>query len=314
MANVEMNASGFRQNYTRVNGTTYENISEFDVCRAAITVGASGYLDLISYGWRYLATRICEGFLRSFLVRSNRGNLEISNVYKYMDQTEKATATYWLGMAFTKLAAERRLRIPWLCHVNRLIDQGVLTLVAGTNERGDLVGKDHNKEWHVLEAKGRSYNVSSTLIHQAKFQATRITAINGRPPRSASACIVRLFNTPITVDLIDPERDNIDFDVLLHIMETDFYNAYYGPLIRYLRLHTTKSARVFDLDFEITQIETLGTGIWIGLPKKILNNPTNAEAIAKVLYDRKVHKEEDPEISIGYDAIILAKNLKMEVN
>ena len=311
MANVEMNASGFRQNYTHVNGTTYEDISKFDVCRAAITLGASGHLDLISYGWRYLAMRVCEGFHRSFLVRSNRGNLEISNVFIHMDQTEKATATYWLGMAFTKLAAERRLRIPWLCHVDRLIDQGVLTLATGTNERGDLVGKDHNKEWHVLESKGRSYNVSSTLIHQAKFQATRITAINGRPPCSASACIVRLFNTPITVDLIDPERDYDIFEVLLHIMETDFYDAYYNPFIRYLRLHTTKKTRVFNLDFEIAEIKSLGAGIWVGLPKEILNNPANAEMVAEVLYNRKV-QEEDSEISLGYDGIILTKGHKME--
>lgn len=311
MAIVKMNARGFKQNYTHFNGTTYENISKVGVCRAAITLGASDRLDFI-HGWRSLPWRVLEGVLGIRLLSSNRGNLEISDVFKDMDQTEKATATHWLGMAFTKLAAERRLGIPWLNRVDSLIKKGVLTLAAGTNERGDLVGKDHNQDWHVLEAKGRSYNVSSTLIEQAKRQAARIKYINGRQPCSASACIVRLFNTPITVGLIDPERD-YNNEVLLHIMETDFYNAYYDPFIRYLRLHTTKNARVFDLDFEIAQMGKLGTDIWIGLSKEILNNPANAERVAKVLYDRKVHSEEDPEISIGYDGIILAKNLKMEV-
>ncbi len=60
------------------------------------------------------------------------------------------------------------------------------------------------------EAKGRSHNISSTVIRYAKSQASRVIAINGKEPGTAPASITRLFIKPISVELIDPKSADYD--------------------------------------------------------------------------------------------------------
>jgi hypothetical protein len=231
MAAIKINATGYHAQYSRFNGTTYPNISQLDLCRAAISVGASGKLDLISYGWRYLGSQLFQALSNGFLIKSMAGNLVTTPAFESKIQTEQATATYWLSMALTKLATQQIFNVPWLCHVDRLVDQGVLELTQGTNERGDLAGKDNRNLWHVVEVKGRSNKPSTTIIKKAKRQASRVTKINGQRPATASASIVKLYTTPITIDLIDPEPTT-ESQISWDINDSRFFPAYYEPFIR----------------------------------------------------------------------------------
>jgi hypothetical protein len=170
----------------------------------------------------------------SFL--EQRGNdLCLSRDYIDLDMSEKGAATYWYGMALAKLVAESELSIPWLAHVDRMRASGVLTTSSGSNERGDLVGRGPNNDWHVLEAKGRSHQYSKSLVTSAKGQAGRITAIGGQPPATTSACIASLFAQPISVLLDDP-ADVPDESGETWVIEDDrFFGEYYQGVIRYLR-------------------------------------------------------------------------------
>jgi len=163
---------------------------------------------MISYGWRSLTVTFCEAIRTTFFLEDRHGNLATSPAFAGLVQSEKSTATYWLAMALTKLTAEKRLRVPWLCHLERLLATGAAELTAGTAERGDLAGKDSRNRWHVLEAKGRSYNVASTVIDEAKSQASRVTSVNGVKPSTTSSCIARFFTVPISIDLEDPDSQD----------------------------------------------------------------------------------------------------------
>lgn len=318
MAFIDVNATGFRNGYTWVNGITHEKLSNIDLCRAAITVGASDYLDLVAYGWRYLGAQLFQSLSTGLFITTQRDKIVISNAFKYKVQTEQATATYWLSMALTKLAYERRLNIPWLCHVDRLIDQGVLSLVQGTRERGDLAGKDRLNMWHVVEVKGRSGNISYTTIEKAKRQASRVADIDGQIPATASASIIKLFATPITIDLIDPEQ-NPDVKTSWDIDNSRYFSAYYQPFINRLLGNPSQFIRIRGINYSITNIENLGPNIWIGLPQSIFTDPQYAPTVANTFYrnehnvERSIRNNQGQNWSIGYDGILLSEGFPEEL-
>jgi len=317
IANIKVDLQGFQNSFARFNGGTYENVSRFDIFCSVLSIGAAGPIDLIYYGWRGLPMRLCDSFKIPGFVESKRGSLCTSKAFDDLIQSEKTTSTYWLGMAFTKLVAGRRLRVPWLCHVERLIDQGVLVPVSGTYKRGDLVGKDINESWHVFESKGRSHNINKDTINYAKSQASRNILINGVPPSTASASITRLFTKPISVELIDPTINDEEINYW-EVNEKEFFSAYYEPLIRHLSERKRISTRIFRIEFDVTETEEFGKGIWVGLAKIILEKPDNAPSIASHLYEIfDGHASRDTDIiqnekySIGYDGVILGKGLPL---
>lgn len=315
MANIKADLHGFQNSYDHFNGTTFENVSRFDIFCSVISVGAAGPLDFINYGWRNFPKNLFFGLMIPGYVESKKGLLCKSASFDALIQSEKTIFTYWLGMAFTKLVAGRRLRIPWLCHVERLIEQGILQPISGTWERGDLVGLDVNKSWHVLESKGRSYNINKDTIDYAKGQASRSILINGMPPSTASASITRLFTEPISVEFIDPSIDDEEMDYW-KVNEKEFFPAYYKPLIRHISERKRISTRIFGIEFYVTEAEEFGRGIWVGLAKRILENPENATSTASHLYEilgvqtsADTDNTQTEKFSIGYDGIILGADL-----
>lgn len=180
------------------------DISPRAVLRAVVTVGAQRFLDVFSIGWRGLLHRFGMGLSAlSFLEQSPVG-LRLSNRYRFLDASEKGAATYWYGMALSKIVADAELKVPWLAHVDQMRASGALTVASGTNERGDFVGRDTSGNWHVVEAKGRSNSYPASLVTKAKRQSARVTSINGQSPATTSACITSLFTQPISVLLDDP--------------------------------------------------------------------------------------------------------------
>ena len=62
--------------------------------------------------------------------------------------------SYFLGMTFCKLFAEKRLCTPWLLHLDVFRDR--LQVVLRQGSRPDLIGKHTKRDlWHGFECKGR---------------------------------------------------------------------------------------------------------------------------------------------------------------
>jgi hypothetical protein len=138
-------------------------------------------------------------------------------------------------MALAKIIAQTELGIPWLANVDQMRASGALTITSGSSERGDLVGRDASARWHVVEAKGRSSPYPSSLVTKAKSQSARVTAINGHPPATTSACIASLFEQPISVLLDDPPPQGDPNGEQWRIEEDLFFKEYYRGIIGLLR-------------------------------------------------------------------------------
>jgi hypothetical protein len=138
-------------------------------------------------------------------------------------------------MALAKIIADAELGIRWLAHVDQMRESGALTIASSSNERGDLVGRGKNGDWHVIEAKGRSNPYPASLITKAKGQSAGVTLINGHPPATTSACIASLYTQPISVLLDDPPASGEGKGEHWRIGEYDFFKQYYRGIIEYLR-------------------------------------------------------------------------------
>ncbi|MDP8240992.1 MAG: hypothetical protein P9X24_18025 [Candidatus Hatepunaea meridiana] len=128
MAEFEVNARGFVGTYAGTNGKSLEIASKHDVLRALITVGYRDLINLSSDGWRVLTNRLFTAIANSIFISRRNRLLSVRRSYYNRDSSEIAGSTYWLGMAFTKLIAERKLQIPWLIHLDRLVMDGVVQL------------------------------------------------------------------------------------------------------------------------------------------------------------------------------------------
>ena len=95
--------------------------------------------------------------------------------------------SFHVGMIFARLYAEKVFSIPFLTHVQELIDAGAAEIVNGLAP--DLAGQDMNAKWHVLEAKGTTE--SSYLyngLKKAKKQLASLRIVNTSNHVTQSAC------------------------------------------------------------------------------------------------------------------------------
>ena len=301
---IEIDATGYSGNYKHLNGTSSEKVSRLDLLRAAMTVGAYGPYGVYR-SWRSLFMALTKGFYSTLWLDTINGEWTLYHSFSDQDGSEKSHTSYWLGMAFAKLVAERKLGIPWLMYVDRLHKIGILQLKAGTKERGDMVGLDQQADWHVIEAKGRSNSVESGLVAKAKRQASMVTSINGQPPVTTSACIARLFKTPISILLDDPQPGE-EFEKAEWVIPTgDFFKAYYAPFINLLKTETSSEIEIGDLKYIVTAREIMGQHIRVGLLNEIYDSPTRAAEITTKLSD-KLPLLDTEDSSFGLDGIFLS--------
>ncbi|TET44555.1 hypothetical protein E3J62_09945 [candidate division TA06 bacterium] len=305
VSNVEIYASNFSGAYAHVNGQSTERVSMLDIVRAIITVGAQGPLDLVRHGWRTLLPRLGRALISMACLQSNRGNWGLAESFHCLEQSEKATTSYWLGVSFTKLTAERKLGVSWLAYVDHLHSCGVVITSPGTRKRGDFLGRDQRGAWHVLESKGRSHNVETRLRRDAKFQATRVDSVNGVCPETRSACIVRLFDVPLKIELIDPPSNDDFSTVSWKIDEPGYFQDYYRPFIDHLSGSHTQTEVFAELAFEVADAELYGQSVRVGLPKEIYEHPSRAPEVTAMLI-RNLEQESDAKVSIGADGILFA--------
>jgi len=304
MANVKHVASDYSGVYSILNGSRLVKITPLDFIRSIITVGAQDFGDLYKHGVRSMGHHIASAINALVLIENKSGDLAVSSLYRGMDSTEIGVASYRFGMALTKFAAERELKVPWLAHVDKLYKSGVLKLTAGTVERGDLAGMDASGNWHVFESKGRSSPPGNAVITKAKRQASRIASINGSAPATRSACIVHLYDVPIRIDLVDPDESDVktEWDITID----EYFRAYYRRILQIIETQGLITETILGNEFDIASFGGFGASIQLGILSAIRANPEAArEKLNASLSRFSIEQLSTDEISIGSDGIIL---------
>lgn len=290
MAKVTVECRNFTGTHAALNGVSPSYISRCAILRATITVGAQRFSDVFSCGYGRLLHRLGVGLSALSLLEERSEGLCSAPAYDALDLSEKGAVTYWYGMVFAKLVAESKLGVRWLAHVDRMLESGALTIASASKERPDLAGRGMNKQWHVLEAKGRTGPYAPSLVSGAKGQAARVIAINGLPPATTSACIASLFTRPIYVLLDDPKSDTSHSGEKWTIEDDGFFRQYYRKFIEYFREFSAareeaKHAAVFRIapllpfcrDFvRLPSVPQFLEGLEIGLLKSICDAPERA--------------------------------------
>ncbi len=301
MANVRVTCQNFAGPFAATNGVRTRDISQRAVLRAVVTVGAQRFRDVLSPGWRHLLHRFGMGLSAVSFLRQTPAGLCLSDTYGSLDGSEKGAATYWYGMALAKIVAETELGIPWLAHVDQMRVSGALTITSGSNERGDLVGRDGQARWHVVEAKGRSSPFPGSLVANAKSQSARVTKIDGHSPATTSACIASLFTQPISVLLDDPPPQDDANGEQWEIEDDLFFKEYYRGITQLLRAFGQYRERTvggaalvvaplypfFWNYFPVPRPPPFdGRGLELGLLKTIFETPERAsDAVKKLARD-----------------------------
>jgi hypothetical protein len=314
MSNCTVLGSGFSGIYASLNGNTRITITRMQLVWGLLTLGKNHWHQLLTEPEQSLNDVLHNWTeLNTYLV--NYPHLTITERFAELDPSDKASRSYRIGMGIAKVVADRLLRVPYLLHVDKLISAGVIATTPGSNERGDLVGMDKQRNWHVVEAKGRTYPVPQTVMNQAKLQAQRIVSIGGRPPLTKNYCITHIDKISCDIYLHDPS-DPADESITISLEKQDFIRFYYDQVfmpfydsIPLFSLHILPTNMIFDC-FTVTGDVTLELAdqLYVGLERRVLDklHSGSPDLIIEFSGLSDLENDEAPEgIAFGSDGIIV---------
>jgi len=226
---ISVTCRNFSGQYSPVNR---EGIFEFvtlnDLALAMVTVGRSGWTDVFNGGIKRAYEIVALISSVFAYIDDTKSVITMSDLYKNLESSEKRIASYRIGMALSKLVAERVLGIQWLRHVEPLIKQDIVKQYNFTDAHPDLIGQDVSGNWHVIEAKGRtSKQMDSTALREARYQTAQIEFINKVSPVTRCASVATLGVTPFEVQFEDtPRIGEGEFDIGL----ASYLKEYYSPI------------------------------------------------------------------------------------
>ena len=206
-----------------------------DVLWAAMTVGRRN----LYYVFRHGTASLFEAIFRLSLVRmalEQRGHrFYRTDAFKSLDPTEKGAISYFLGMVFCKIFADRLLGTPWLLHLDVFRDRLNPSLLAGRS-RPDLVGKETGTgEWHAFESKGRSSIPIVGDKEKAKVQAQRLISIEGIPSQLHVGAITFFKKDELCFYWRDPEPEESEKTKPLKLeLPDEAWGNYYEPVSQFL--------------------------------------------------------------------------------
>ncbi len=199
----------------------------------------------------------------------NRKNL------MYLDSSERAVISYYVGMFFTKLISEIEYNQQYLIHLNLFERQNTVKYkyqrksqnnpanAKATNakktkpktRRPDLVGYDVGSgKYSVFEAKGRQRK-STIALQNALEQVLSVKTINGSKPALAIANMTYFAGGKLHDIAADPDNEegyDIKFDI------SDYLEEYYSPIIALIEESERKDNernKVSDIDLGDLAIE-----------------------------------------------------------
>ena len=233
---------------------------------AAITVGRANKIDIFRHG----IYSEFEILYRTSIIIANIAQksttLEKSSAYESLDPSEKSAVSYFLGLTFTKLMAQKLLKITWLLHIDvyqdHFTNQGQAFGFGPSKKRPDLIGLNNKREWIVVESKGRTNQMDSKLLGKAKNQTRNLRNIGGVFPILRVAVVTHFINRKLVVDWEDPEGYNdIFFDLDTNI--EDYLSNYYKLIFDILSNNDTIEVEGYKI-YTFTAINlTIGLNIQI---------------------------------------------------
>ena len=274
MMTVKYEARGFDPRQYGINGSGSIDTTWHELVYAAITVGRQGWGDVLKHG-RYSFFEIIyrAAMLRANLQRS-QGEIRKSDAYHGLDPSEKAAASYFIGLTLANLMARKLFDVHWLMHLD--VYHKILQPRLRESGRPDLVGKDTKDQWYVIEAKGRSHGLDGDVVTKAKNQTKKLRTVCGQVPMTRVASVAHFSRKSLSVHLEDPtgqDEDAIDWD----FTENQFLRDYYDPFVALFDQNnrfearesstTARAERVSGMDFLVEDLP--GVDLAVGLVRRL---------------------------------------------
>jgi hypothetical protein len=254
-------ASNFPQSYgTNLVGLHTLTVSWSELIWAAISVGRAELLHITRHD-RFSSFEMAyrTSILFANLCENANGHLKRSSAYEGLDPSEKGAISYFLGLTMTKAFSARMLNVPWLMHLD--VYREDLQLVIGNgNSRPDLIGKNSNDEWIVMEAKGRTHGFDSAAIQRAKYQAGQVIEVSGVSPVLHVGLQVYFADGLMRLKVDDPKPHKKE-PIKLPISTEKFIAGYYRPFIEWLSEGEMKS--IHNIHYRQRNIPELDISIGI---------------------------------------------------
>ena len=192
--------------------------------------------------------------------KEQNGELYLSDEYVYYDQSEKNCLSYYRGMIFARLIADKKFNLSHFVHLSNF-ERNKMNRITRNTSSGNLApdiiawNKKNKLDYYVWECKGHR----DALLH-GKDQAEAISAINGNDVKMniVSAVYPTGKNKKILAYVKDPvgegERINVDINSCLAI--------YYNSIFRLIKEYFIAD----EGDMKLAEIEIGNEKAIIGLP------------------------------------------------
>ena len=289
MMTVRLEARGFGSEYQHMNGDRDIATTWDELLHAAITVGRRSWHDVLVHG-RYSVFEICyRAAMLLANLRQSQGQLRKSDAYLYLDPSEKAAASYFIGLTLASLMARKRLGIHWLMHLDVYHDSLQPGLLA--SGRPDLIGLDAQDEWHVIEAKGRSNGLDPKVVPKAKEQTRKLHTVCGRAPILRVASVAHFSRGALALNVEDPvgqDTDAVDCDLTENQFLRDYYDRFVALIDQKRRLGAgefdigVQSETVNGVDYLVTELSDVDLAI--GLNQRILEIHRSKEFVRDAIH------------------------------
>ena len=201
-------------------------------------------------------------------LQQSQGEIRKSGAYRGLDPSEKAAASYFIGLTLANLMARRLFGVRWLMHLD--VYHNTLQPHLLGSGRPDLVGQDPMDRWYVIEAKGRSNGLAGDVVAKAKSQTMKLASVCGKVPRLRVASVAFFSRGSLSMHLEDPVGQDVDA-VDWHFTENQFLRDYYDPFaalfdqsdrlgVREASM-TVRSERVNDLEFLVEDLSVVDLAV-----------------------------------------------------
>ncbi len=235
MPRIKYNMYNFPRRYQSLNGQGILDISWAELVWAAISVGKGELFHILRYG-RFSMFEIAYrlAILYANLCENEQEYIRRSLAYDGLDPSEKGAISYFLGLTFAKVFGERLLNVPWLMHLD--VYRDILGVSLINQSRPDLVGRNVDGEWVVMESKGRTNGFDSGALEQAKRQAEQVIEISGEAPVLRIGLEIHFSDGTLHIVAVDPEfDDSSEQRIELPLTKEQFFKGYYRPFKTWIK-------------------------------------------------------------------------------
>lgn len=298
MPSIPISGADFVHPFLHLNGRRQLRISWSQLIWAAITVGKADASYLLRYG-------VHSGFeliYRAAMVWANLRDdsikrLEKTEAFDALDPSEKGAMSYFFGLMSAKLVGELLFDVPWLMHLDVYRKQLHPVILHRGKVKPDLIGRNANGDWVVIEAKGRSHALPAGTLVQAKRQTQNLKSVNGKAMALRVALGAHFEGQQLAIAISDPEEGHDA--ARLDLSPEHFEMEYYRP-IQSLINETGRAQRYYPTSqglFRVAQVPELDLAVG-------LREPERASKLGSVIDEPTIHSGATPVSEyIGQDGV-----------